>query len=79
MSEYTPTTAEVRDGYGDSNLGDGSHADPRIVREQNLAEFDRWLTTIKAEAWDEAINAIQWTTPEPPDNPHRPTAAAKQD
>lgn len=52
MSDYTPTAHHVRDGYLLHECGgpdhDGHHA--RLV-----AEFDRFLASVKAEAWDEAI------------------------
>lgn len=49
MSEpYTPTTAEVRSGYAD---GGGEYRD--------IAEgwFDRWLSKVKAVAWDAGAQA----------------------
>lgn len=52
MSEYMPTTGEVRLKYESSSLG-----------QLPAAEFDRWLDRVraearcegKAEAWDEAV------------------------
>lgn len=41
---YVPTTENVREAFGDS------WDDYRMQLE---AAFDRWLTTVKAEAWDE--------------------------
>lgn len=29
-------------------------------RAQSRAEFDRWLAGVKAEAWDEAMQALVW-------------------
>ena len=49
MSDYTPTTEEVRQGYvslSKLNLKDPYHA---IVSEW----FDRWLAEVKAQAWEE--------------------------
>lgn len=43
MSEYTPTTEEVREGFGEAFVGDGSMVDPDDVRRENKIEFDRWL------------------------------------
>lgn len=43
MSEYTPTTNEVR-GLATS-LWEG--------KPLTTEEFDRWLASVKAEAWDE--------------------------
>lgn len=41
MSEYTPTTEEVRNRY----LSE--------VFPEDEAEFDRWLAQVKAQVWDE--------------------------
>ena len=41
MTEYTPTTEEVRNRY----LSE--------VFPEDEAEFDRWLAEVKAQAWDE--------------------------
>ncbi|GAB3125854.1 hypothetical protein [Glaciibacter psychrotolerans] len=55
MSEYTPTTADIREWWAeDQNRthgeGDGAHAE----------EFNRWLTKVvadaKAEAWEVGLN-----------------------
>ena len=45
MSDYTPTTEEVRNRY----LSE--------VFPEDEAEFDRWLSQVKAAVWDEAIEA----------------------
>lgn len=53
MTEYTPTTEEVRRCYGDihcSDLDAGS-LEHHVCPEE--ADFDRWLNEIRAEAWDE--------------------------
>ena len=47
MSEYTPDTEEVKIKYRLAS-GNGFEAP---------AEFDRWLNSIKAEAWDEGAKA----------------------
>lgn len=79
MNDYTPTTEEVRETYADAHCPDlyvghedSCPADP---------EFDRWLATVKAEAWDEGHHAGRlnetyrdhtrnfWRTP--PTNPYR--------
>lgn len=56
--QYTPTTVEVRFAYTDRRdfdsqigLGDGPGD------EEAGAEFDRWLASVKAEAWDEGHSA----------------------
>jgi hypothetical protein len=48
MSEYTPTTAEVSRRYmlgAWEESGDTSGDD--------VAQFDRWLASVKADAWEE--------------------------
>ena len=45
MTDYTPTTEEVRNRY----LSE--------VFPEDEAEFDRWLAEVKAEAWDEGHDA----------------------
>jgi hypothetical protein len=48
MSEYTPTTAEVSRRYmlgAWEESGDTSGDD--------VAQFDRWLASMKADAWEE--------------------------
>lgn len=46
MSEYTPSTAEVRETWAEfvSDYYEGAYQD-----------FDRWLASVKAEAWDEGF------------------------
>lgn len=43
---YTPTTEEVRNGY----VGAGSEPNP-YVSEDERAEFDRWLSEIREDAF----------------------------
>ena len=50
MTDYTPTTEEVRLRYSDS----------RYWGEELDAQFDRWLAEIKAEAWEEGA-LTEWT------------------
>lgn len=53
MSEYTPTTEEIRYRL---ILG----ADPfdlNADEREDLEEFDRWLNSVKVEAWDEGHGA----------------------
>lgn len=74
MSDYTPTTEEVREVF----------CTP-ITLSQTLSEefhwevsgqFDRWLASVKAEAWDEGAESAYYD-PEIrdqvnyPDNPYR--------
>lgn len=51
MTDYTPTTEEVRKQYVFSaSVIDGtSFVDPT----QGEAEFDRWLSGVKAQVWEE--------------------------
>ena len=46
MSDYTPTTEEVRKILATCN--------PDVVYNHDLvSEFDRWLAEVKAQAWEE--------------------------
>ena len=63
MSEYTPTTQQVRRywQYG-ANAWSAASADDRDPVGQRFgAQFDRWLAAhdaeVKAEAWDEGYSA----------------------
>jgi len=49
VSDYTPTTEEVRQGWRTARTGQF------YVKEQFITdeEFDRWLAEVKADAWDE--------------------------
>lgn len=56
MSEYTPTTDEMRSmilEFGE--LIAVSRHEPEY-RDRLITEFDRWLAQVKAEAWDEGHN-----------------------
>ena len=59
MSEYTPTTDEVRDSYRFSNKR------PDICGKDFGAEFDRWRASIRAAALDEAAEVVKSQTPGP--------------
>lgn len=67
MSEYTPTTEEVRRAVYDQ-YDEGW--DRQVARDS----FDRWLRSVKAEAWAEghaqAIANIAWPK-ERQDNPYK--------
>lgn len=57
MDDYTPTTEEVRDRYW---INDGGFSDP-----EDAKRFDRWLASVRADAWDEGeeageSNALAW-------------------
>lgn len=65
--EYTPTTEDVRVRYA---LDRGEAI--RRPYSTSLADFDRWLNQVKAEAWDEAREAfIRRGTPGLHDNKYR--------
>ena len=72
-AEYTPTTEVIRDCY----LGQLVETDVKSTFEfidegKANAEFDRWLATVKADAWDECFEAEYNRAPEdPPLNPYR--------
>lgn len=52
-SEYTPPTEEVREAY--QMTGDG--LDFRVFAARRGEEFDCWLASVRAEAWDEGHRA----------------------
>lgn len=52
MDDYTPTTEEVREQWASSPVY--GYRDPMPVR---LAEFDLWLASVRADAWDEGNRA----------------------
>lgn len=70
MSEYTPTTDEVRASYSwDRVYGSDDRDESRI-------EFDRWLAQVKAEVWDEGFLLATRNNPNKPHpmlsyNPYR--------
>lgn len=51
MSEYTPTTEEVREAIVKHFMPSNRY------NTMSAVEFNRWLTQIKAEAWDEGFDA----------------------
>lgn len=59
MSDYTPTTPVIRGAYVQL------HPDASWESKQpRLAEFDRWLNQVKAEAWDEGHESAALRIPE---------------
>ena len=52
MSDYTPTTEEVRHIYG-NYLDDNVLKWGEAMAGEARKRFDRWLASVKAEAWDE--------------------------
>ena len=71
--QYTPTTGQVRFAYIDRKgfirQAFGSEADDDQAAS---TEFDRWLASVKAAAWDEAISeAAEQGTIQTPPNPYK--------
>ena len=69
MTDYTPTTEEIR--IGKRKITDGKfYYTERYVTD---AEFDRWLAEVKADAWDEGwlhnVDDRIWSSLH--DNPYR--------
>ena len=67
MSEYTPSTDRVRADYAETYEG---------TDEGRYARFDRWLNSVKAEAWDEGadfqfVNSPFPSTLDKGNNPYR--------
>ena len=65
MSDWTPTTKQVRDGYRfdpeddyHNPLQAGANA------ERAGRDFDRWLDEVKAEAWEEGYESAALRIPE---------------
>ena len=74
MSEYVPTVCELRQAYVEAS--GASMAQESYYAEQ-VAEFERGIARIKAEAWDEGMDAGQRAiilTEYTPDNPYREEA-----
>ena len=55
MSDYTPSTEEVRESY--QSTGDGLDFKRRYFA--RAGEFDRWLQAVKAEEWNEALTHVE--------------------
>lgn len=72
MSEfYTPDTDDVRACYAGARFISGYGEKHRLNRE---AAFERWLNQVKAEAFDEGVDAENATF-----GPHRPTNPYKKE
>jgi hypothetical protein len=61
MSDYTPTTTQVRAHY----VGSDAYSAVRYD------EFDRWLNSERAKAWDEGWDSRVEGLTDLPDNPYR--------
>lgn len=44
MSDYTPTTEDIRAGWEYATA---------VIGDEGTAQFDRWLAEVRAEAWEE--------------------------
>ena len=78
MSDYTPTTEEVREGYSSWGIApDENLWQERLLLDKHRAEFDRWLNAERARIWAEGFSAGvnhdlgDWeVAPEPIVNPY---------
>ena len=61
MSDYIPTTEEVRNQYSGFSTSNSNHTGQVYL---NFAGFDRWLAEVKAEAWEEGCRwgAVEFQT-----------------
>ena len=57
MSDYTPTTQEVRTSYG------AAVTFPTMSLPERRRTFDRWLNEIRAEVWEEGHIAAAGRVP----------------
>lgn len=80
MTDFTPTTEQVRQAYGVAHELTGASMDER--------EFDRWLAQhdreVAAEAWDAAVKAMRYEDGTPVElvsvvNPYRATRIEQGD
>lgn len=80
--EYTPETEDVAATFayiqGDLDIDDGYPP----FRQVHEAEFYRWLNNVRAEAWDECVDAyeeVAWIDFATADRPHNPYRKDKSD
>ena len=59
MTDYTPTTEEVRAAYEGQLIKIGENRFEFIDEAQANSEFDRWLAEVKAQAWHEGLEAAE--------------------
>lgn len=52
-----PTSASVRRVYSDALMGDGSVISLGQAWAEAGAEFDLWLDSVRADAWDEGFDS----------------------
>lgn len=59
MGDFTPTTEQVRFAYIDHRDFDSQVGLSEWPGDDEVGwEFDRWLATVKAEAWGEAVEVL---------------------
>jgi len=58
MSDYTPTTEQVRAAW--TSFRDASARQSSEKWIEPFEQFDRWLAEVKAAAWDECLEALAW-------------------
>ena len=57
MSDYTPTTEEVRNQYSGFSTSNSNHTGQVYL---NFAEFDRWLAEVKAQEREDCVNHVKF-------------------
>ena len=67
-SEYTPTVGELRQAYVEAS---GATVAQESYYAEQVAEFERGIARIKAEAWDEGYAAGQTDDEFEATNPYR--------
>lgn len=74
MSDYTPTTEQVRFAYIDHRDFDSQVGLSEWPGDDEVGwEFDRWLATVKAEAWEQGYDAAPLGGRPRQENPYRET------
>lgn len=63
MTDYTPTTDEVREEYVYGAQEVDLDGQVVVSFDEADARFDRWLASVKAEAWDEVVATIRRCDP----------------
>jgi len=48
VSDYTPTTEDIRAGWEYATA---------VIGDEGTAQFDRWLAEVKAQVWEEGFDA----------------------
>lgn len=74
MTDYTPSTDNVRDCY--VYAGDGMDGSTRAPQRILRAEFDRWLESERSRVWDKA-HALWTGSDSDPNSPYRATGRTR--